>query len=131
MQDFESVALGLIPGAQRKTAVREHVKFSEAELVQIARAQSGDPMYLVLLRLFEGELEKLETDHLKHWKDKEMFDRTGIVAVAARTFYERIQREVNYQAEEYQANRMAVQQEQEAEEMTPEDIVRRGFGMDK
>lgn len=57
--------------------------------------------YAVVLKLMEGEITKAETEHFKKWRNKEEFERTGVFAVAMRTFYERIQTEINRQVEEF------------------------------
>lgn len=131
MEDFEQIALGLATGKSHKAPIRAHVVLSDAQLTQLARVHKGDPLYDVLLQIMEGVLETLETEHLQNWKDKELFDRTGIAAVASRMFFERLQREVNHHLEQFAGRIEADQADAEAQALTPEDIIRRGFGMEQ
>ena len=129
MEDFESVALGLKATPARGTLdANQHIKFSNAELQSVARfPNSGD--YNITLKILEGEIEKLETEHLTHWKDTEKFDRTGLVAVAARMLYERYQMEINYHAGAFANALGEIATQEEVKNLTSEEIIKRSFGM--
>ncbi|MGH7744524.1 MAG: hypothetical protein ACREQ5_06855 [Candidatus Dormibacteria bacterium] len=130
MEDFESAALGLKnPAAKAKSDKYEHLPLSYAELSILAQAPNSQ-FYNVVLRVMEGELEKLETEHMAQWKEKEKFERSGLVAVAARVFYERIQREINFHVSEFMGNEEARQEEEKAKQMSAEELVRREFGLE-
>lgn len=128
MQDFESVALGLTVKKAKTTLVpNEHILLSNAEM-QIVSSLPNSAVYNVILRIMEGEIEKLETRHLQLYDDKDKFDRSGLIAVAARVFYENIQKEINHQSSEFFGNKEAEEIEKQTASMTPEEILRKGFG---
>lgn len=130
MEDFESIALGLkLPAAKAARGVNDHIVFSNAD-TQLLSQLPNSALYNVLLRLMEGELEKLETLHLQSWAEKDKFERTGLIAVAARVFYEGVQKEVNYQSAEAVSAREAEEIDRKVADMTPEEILRSGFGME-
>lgn len=79
--------------------------------------------YKVFLRLAEAIIEVDETSHLKAWRDKEAFERTGLVAVAERIFFERLQKEINTQYEEFQGELEFLKTERGASQMSPEQII--------
>jgi hypothetical protein len=79
----------------------------------------------------EGEIEKFETEHMQAWKNKELFERTGLVAVAARSFYEKVQVEINYHASEFIGEMETAALERREEAMSPEEFIRRGFGIEE
>lgn len=85
------------------------------------------PFYGVLLKLAEGEIQKLETAHFKVWKEKEAFERTGLTAVAARLFFERLQAEFARQAEEFSSEVEFAKKEQSRAQTSPEDFVLNEF----
>ena len=129
MEDFESVALGLKATPAKGTLdANQHVVFSNAEL-QILSGFPNSAQYNINLKILEGEIEKLETEHMRSWKDKELFERTGLVAVAARKLYERYQHEVNYHSEQF--NNLVEDRviQKEVEKLTPEQILKNSFGM--
>lgn len=98
LDEFETgPAEGLLPIAMRGP---DSLKLSPAEMVLLVQGVNS-PFYAVLMKLFEGELEKLETTHFKTWKDKEAFERTGLFAVAARIFLERAGEEIRKQSDEF------------------------------
>ena len=128
--DLESIALGIQPQVSKGTVIEnDHLVINRDESA-IASRLPNSPDYNFILRVAEGELQKLETAHLKTWADKEMFERTGLMAVAARVFFERLQNEINFHSSEFLAEEEAEKIDQEAWEMTPEEFIRRGFGMD-
>lgn len=71
------------------------------------------PVYQVVLKLFQGEVEKAETSHFKKWADKDLFERTGIFAVAMRIGFERVQDEIARQVEEFAAEVDFIKKKQE------------------
>ena len=131
MQDFESIALGLRPRpAQAALQKNEHLALSHAEAAVVSRLPNSTE-YNAILKIMEGEIEKLETEHMQNWKDKDLFERTGLVAVAARTLYERFQIEINFHSSEFRGNEAGAELDKAVEEMSPEEFIRRGFGMDE
>jgi hypothetical protein len=131
MQDFESIALGLQSPAPKATLQRnDHLVLSHAERAVVATLPNSSA-YNVILRIMEGEIEKLETLHMLSWRNKEEFERTGLIAVAARSFYTQLQNEINYHSIEFSGEQQAIQIEKAVEEMTPEEFMRKGFGLDE
>lgn len=127
MQDFESVAQGLrTPQPKASQMQNDHLVLSHPEASTVARLPNS-PEYNVILRIMEGEIEKLETAHMKCWQDKELFERTGLIAVAARGFYEKTQQEINYHSSEFVSAQIAAVEDQAAEQMTPEEFIRKAF----
>lgn len=131
MQDFEEVALGLRVQAAKKAAltVNEHLKITDAEAAMVSHLPNS-PEYNLILRIMEGECEKLETAHMSAWKDEKVFQRTGLIAVSARVFFEQFQREINYHSGEYRSVLETINVQKEVAAMTPEEFIRKGFGMD-
>ena len=116
--------------AKFSAPVNQHLRLTAAEMAAIATLPNS-PLYQVILRVMEGELTKLETAHMQKWGDRESFDRSGLIAVAARIFFESVQKEINYQTEEY----LGIQLEQEAKQeelaTTPEQFMRRSLGLEQ
>jgi len=130
MEDFETIALGLKnPAAKAQKRNLGHIPLSNAEMALVA-ALPESPLYNVELRIMEGIIETLETEHFKAFKNKDEFDRTGIEAVAARVFYERYQKEVAYQAAEFKGNEEALIEEEKAKNMTPEEFYKKSLGIE-
>lgn len=88
-----------LPIVKQKTDRFQHKEFTMAETQMLADL-ANMPHYQILLLLMEGEVERGETEHMRAYKNKEEFERTGLVAVAQRIFYERIQKEVEHQKQE-------------------------------
>ena len=128
--DFEALALGLQPTGPKDTVIKnDHLEISQDEAAIASRLPNSSE-YNFVLRVLEGEIIKLETEHMQNWRDKDLFERTGLVAVASRMLYERFQSEINYHSSEYLGAQEAYEVEQEVAELSPEDFIRRGFGMD-
>lgn len=128
MEDFEKIALGLQPPrAKAQQARHEHIPLSHPEASALMQAPNS-LLYNVILRIMEGEIEKMETEHLSVWKKKEEFERTGLVAVSARLFYERVQKEINFQISEFIGNEEARTEEEKVKQMSPEELIRKAFG---
>jgi hypothetical protein len=130
-EDFESIALGLKPTSQKKKTLQpnQHIPLSHGQMAILASAPQSD-LYQVLLVIMEGVAQKLETEHMRHWKDKELFDRSGVLAVAAQLYFEAVQHEVLYQVNEFIGREDMMVAEAEAAEMTPQDFLKRSFGID-
>jgi hypothetical protein len=127
MEDYESIAQGLrIPVPKAALAKNDHISLSPGDASTVARLPNS-PEYNVILRIMEGELEKLETEHMQSYKDRDSFDRSGLIAVAARLFYERFQVEVNFHSSEFIGNIEDERINKEVEQMSPEEFVRRAF----
>jgi hypothetical protein len=130
MEDFESVAQGLrMPVPKSALEKNDHIHLSHAEAALVNRWPNS-PDYNVLLRIMEGVLETLETEHMQSWKDTQLFERTGIGAVFARRFYEKTQFEINYHASEFLGDQAAEQLNEQVKQMSPEEMIRRSFGSD-
>ena len=128
--DFEALALGLQPEESKDAVVRnDHLVITPDESAIASRLPNSSE-YNFVLRVLEGEIIKLETEHMQNWRDKDLFERTGLVAVASRMLYERFQSEINYHSSEYLGAQEAYEVEQEVAELSPEEFIRRGFGMD-
>ena len=92
--EFETgPAEGLVPIAMRNPS---ELLMTNGEL-SILTGFAASPAYRVWQKLAESVLEKTETRHFSTWKDKEAFERTGLVAVAQRLFYEQLQLEMKRQ----------------------------------
>ena len=128
--DFEALALGLKPEESKDAVIKNDHLVITADESAIASRLPNSNEYNFVLRVLEGEIIKLETEHMQNWRDKELFERTGLVAVASRMLYERFQSEINYHSSEYLGAQEAYEVEQEVAELSPEDFIRRGFGMD-
>ena len=83
MEDFESVALGLAPGRQKKVAVREHLNYNNAELVQLARTHNGDQLYQVLLRLRPNVLGTCGDPFVARWLPPSSQDQAASLTLTA------------------------------------------------
>ena len=128
--DFEALALGLQPEASKDAVIKnDHLVITAGESA-IASRLPNSAEYNFILRVLEGEIIKLETEHMQNWRDKDLFERTGLVAVASRMLYERFQSEINYHSSEYLGAQEAYEVEQKVAELSPEEFIRRGFGMD-
>lgn len=98
MDEFETGPVdGLRPIAMRDPLA---LSLTPQDLVTLATWVSS-PAYVVWQKLSEGVIEKLETGHFQNWKDEEAFQRTGLVAVAARMHYEQVQLEAKRAVEEF------------------------------
>lgn len=98
------------------------LELSDSEKIMLANwAESTE--YKVFLRLAEAIIEVAETAHFKVWKDKEAFDRTGLMAVSMRVFFERLQNEVKVQYEEAEGELDFLRHT----ESSPEEIVQNSF----
>ncbi len=127
-QDFESIALGLrAQKPKAKLPVNEHLELTPAEQSIVARFPNSAE-YNITLRLLEGEIQKLETEHFKCYKDEKAFLNSGLVAVAARLMYERFQKEVNFQTAEFTGQQEYQAAELEAAQMSPQDLFKKSFG---
>ena len=132
MEDFESVAQGLQAQPRGRAAMtkNDHLTLTSSEAVIVARLPNSLE-YNVILRIMEGELEKMETSHMQNYLDKDLFERTGLMAVAARMFYERIQHEINYHSAEFVGNAAEAELEAAVKQMSPEEFLRQGFGIEE
>jgi len=124
-----------IPGAIKPIATVKSDRFQHKDFtmneVQMLADLAGMPHYQILLRLMEGEVERGETDHMKAYKDKELFERTGLIAVAQRIFFERVQKEIEHQKMELQGLLEEQQVSEQLKQVPLEELmkesVRQGF----
>jgi hypothetical protein len=129
MEDFESIALGLVATpAKGNLDGKQHIEFSHSELSRLAQFPNSTD-YNITLKILEGECEKLETDHMRQYKDKELFERTGLIAVAARLLYEKYMKEVNYHAAQFASMVEDAAVQEEVKALTPQQILINSFGM--
>jgi hypothetical protein len=120
VNEFETGPVeGLLPIAMRGP---EFLRLTPGELVLLVQGATS-PFYQVLMKLAEGELEKLETAHFKCWKDEAEFQRTGLLAVAARIFLERLGQEVQRQADEFASEIAFVKQKKDSLMIDPEQMI--------
>jgi len=116
----------LLPPAEGLIGRRATLQLTDTEKVMLASwARSTE--YSVFLRLAEAIIEVTETKHFQLWKDKEVFERTGLVAVAQRDFFEQLQKEVNTQYSEFQGELEFLRTEQELQNESPEEAIQRSF----
>jgi hypothetical protein len=124
-EEFET---GPAKGLQTPIRLQDlrHVQLNPQEKVQLAQWY-GTPAYQLWLKLSEGEIEKLETAHFQNWKDGPAFERTGLVAVSARLFFEAIQKECRHQMEEFSGEVEFVRSKQELLRTSLEDQAKKEF----
>ncbi len=116
----------LLPPAEGLIGRRATLQLTENEKVMLVNwAKSTE--YGVFLRLAEALIEVSETRHFKAWRDKEVFERTGLIAVAKRDFFEELQKEVNTQFEEFSGELEFLRKEQENSTASPEELIQRDF----
>ena len=124
LDEFETGPVeGLLPISMRNP---EEMKLAPQEQVLLVQGVNS-PFYQVLMKVFQGELEKLETAHFKVWKDKEAFERTGLFAVAARIFLERSEAEVKRQIDEFSSDIDFAKKKKELLKASLEDQIREQF----
>jgi len=123
--EFET---GPVAGLQIPIKMRDprFLQLTAQEKIVIAQWY-GSPAYLVWQKLSEGELEKLETTHFNHWKEEEAFQRTGLIAVSARLYFEKIQQECQRQVEEFSGEVEFAKQKKELLQTSLEDQVKKEF----
>ncbi len=124
MDEFETGPVeGLQPIAMRDP---EALQFSPQDLVTLATWVTS-PAYRVWQKLCEGMIEKRETAHFSNWKDREAFERTGLVAVSARIFYEQVQMEAKRAVEEFSGELDFARIKKEQMRVSPEQQVLNEF----
>jgi hypothetical protein len=126
--EIEEFETGPVEGLQVPIAMRDprFLKLSSTEKVTLANWY-GTPAYQVWMKLSQGEIEKLETSHFQNWKDKEAFERTGLLAVSARIFFERIQNECTRQMDEFSGEVEFIKQKKDLLGTSLEDQVKKEF----
>ena len=125
--DFETIALSIkTPKAPKvpKGDRFQHVAFTSVQIQQLAQLTQM-PVYEALLLLIEGEVEKSETDHFRAYLDPEKFTRLGLIAVANRIQFERIQKEMQHLYAEYEGSLEEGKLEQELAAISPEEMMKR------
>jgi hypothetical protein len=103
-----------------------NVQLTSQEKVTLAQ-WFGTPAYQVWLKLSEGEIEKMETAHFQSWKDKETFERTGLVSVSARLFFEAVQKACKHQMEEFSGEVEFARTKRELLQTSLEDQAKKEF----
>jgi hypothetical protein len=121
MEEYE-----LLPAAEGLVGKKSLLTLNETQKLALANWKSSSE-YAIFQILAEGIIEAQVTAHLQVWKDKEAFERTGLVAVAMQAFYERLQKEVNYQYDEFQGEVDFVKQEKAKDQTSPEELIQRSF----
>lgn len=91
------------------------------ELVQWSTSKS----YEVFLKLAESVITISETRHFQSYKDRELFERTGLIAVAQRMFFEALQKTVAVQYAEFKGEMAFAKQQKENLQEDPETFIRR------
>ena len=124
LEEFETGPVeGLMPIAMRDSKFLQLTPQDKVILVNHIHS----PAYQVYLKLAEGELEKMETAHFQVWKDREAFERTGLFAVAARIFVERLGQEMQRQVEEFAGEVEFAKTKKELLEKSPEEQIQEEF----
>ena len=113
-----------LPVVKIKTDRFQHKEFTVAEMQMLADL-ANMPHYQILLSLMEGEVERGETEHMRAYKDKEEFERTGLVAVAQRIFFERVQKEIETQKQELLGFLEEQQASEQLKQVPLEDLMKR------
>lgn len=121
MEDFEDIdVLEPAPGLAPVTSDGLHLNLNAQEKLYLVQWY-GSHAYNVFIKLAQGEIEKAETRHFQQWGNKENFERTGLVAVATRMFFESLQREFNHQVEEFQGEVAFAKQTEELDRIKRDD----------
>ena len=121
MEEYE-----LLPAAEGLVGKKSLLTLNETQKLALANWASSTE-YQIFKVLSEGIIEEQLTAHLKVWRDKDEFERTGLVAVAMQLFYERLQKEVKYQFEEFQGELDFAKKEQVKENTSPEELIQNSF----
>jgi len=128
--DIDAISGSIKPITTVKSDRFQHKDFTLNE-VQMLADLAGMSHYQILLRLMEGEVERGETDHMRAYKNKEEFERTGLIAVAQRIFFERVQKEIEHQRQELlgllEEQQVSEQLKQVPLEELMKESVRQGF----
>jgi len=124
MDEFETGPVeGLKPIAMRDPYA---LQLTPQDLVILANWVAS-PAYRVWQKLSEGLIEKSETSHFQNWKDKEAFERTGLVAVSKRMFYEEQQHEAKKQVDEFAGEIEFARKKVEMMKVSPEEQIVKEF----
>lgn len=121
MEEYE-----LLAPAEGLTGKQSLLNLNETQKLALANWASSTE-YAIFQVLAEGIIEAQVTSHLQVWKDKEAFERTGLVAVAMQAFYERLQKEVKHQYDEFQGEIEFAKQEKANDQTSPEELIQRSF----
>lgn len=114
---------GLMPIKMRDP---NHLQLTAQDKVTLVQ-HVHSPAYQVYLKLAEGVLEEMETAHFQVWKDKEAFERTGLFAVAARIFMERLGADMQRHVEEFAGEVEFAKTKKEVLEKSPEEQIQEEF----
>lgn len=82
------------------------------------------PAYRVWQKLCESIIERTETAHFRTWQNPELFTRTGLISVAQRMFYEKVQAESAKQVKEFLDDAELVKTKQQLLKTPLEDQIR-------
>jgi hypothetical protein len=104
--------------------VQDTVTLTASEKLELVQWASSTT-YRVFLKLAEGVIEISETRHLQSWQDSDKFQRTGLVAVAQRMFFEALQKTVAVQYAEFKGEMAFAKQQKENLQEDPETFIRR------
>ena len=124
MEDFEQLAPA--EGLSIRREPNKHIELTPNEKLMLTQWGSSDP-YDIFLKLGESIVTIIETEHFQKWQDKEAFELSGLMAVGARIFFERLQREVNHQVEEFAGEIEFVKAERAKDKMPPEAMIQNGM----
>jgi hypothetical protein len=119
--DLQPLAQGLRP---KTTEAFKHLALNANEKLILARFAASQE-YNVFLKLAMGEIEKAETEHFQSWKNKELFERSGLIAVAQRLFLERLGSEIRHQVDEFAGEVEFARTTKEISQMSPEEFIER------
>lgn len=74
----------------------------------------GSKGYEALLKIMNEVIANAESEHFAAYKDRDLFDRTGLIAVSMRAFLEEVKQEINSQVEIFRATAQAKAIERQA-----------------
>jgi hypothetical protein len=124
MDEFDTgPAEGLKPIKMRDP---NSLKLSPQELIMLSHFVVS-PLYQIFQKLSEGIIEESETKHFKLYKEPTAFDRTGLIAVAQRLFYEELQAKMKWQVDEFNADMDFARAQKKALLASPEELIVQEF----
>ena len=122
-QEAERLAKEL---ASKQTQVQDDDDDSSEPYVDQKRLRKQlDKFGQQTMQATQGEIQKAETEHFQVWKQAEPFQRTGLMAVGMRIFFERIQKEVKHQREEFSGQLEFLRNQEEELNESPEQFIHR------
>lgn len=104
---------------QERLSAIDLTDLQKSDLVRMAHGSE----YEALLTLIESIVIISETEHFRAWKEPAMFERTGLVAVAERMLFEKIQKRIHGFVTELQGEQERIKHEAELKKMSPAELL--------